>query len=191
MGSYVNAAPAYMVDVTSPATTDKEYVALAKAGETSAFEELYRMHRGRVYALCVRMTRDETEAEDLTQEAFVRAWKKLGTFRGDSAFSTWLHRLTVNLVLTNRRSHSRRISRVSTTDDLTRYDKKGQASRPDLKMDLEQAIAKLPDGARKVFVLHDVEGYRHREIADMMGIATGTTKAQLHRARKLLREVLS
>lgn len=180
-----------MVSVTSPATTDKQNVALAKAGETEAFEALFRTHRGRVYALCLRMVRDETEAEDLTQEAFVRAWKKLGTFRGDSAFSTWLHRLTVNLVLTNRRSHTRRLSRVTTTDDLTRFDKKGRESRPDLRMDLEHAIAQLPAGARKVFILHDVEGYRHREIAEMMGLATGTTKAQLHRARKLLRKVLS
>ena len=115
-----------MVDVTSPATTDKEYVALAKAGETTAFEALYLTHRGKVYALCLRMTRDATEAEDLTQEAFVRAWKKLNTFRGDSAFSTWLHRLTVNLVLTNRRSHTRRTSRVTTTDDLTPFDKKSR-----------------------------------------------------------------
>lgn len=171
--------------------TDTEFVALAKAGDTAAFESLYQNHCGRVYALCLRMTRNETEAEDLAQEAFVRAWQKLTTFRGDSAFSTWLHRLTVNLVLTNRRSHTRRIARVISTDDVTAFEKTGHVERPDIGMDLEQAIATLPEGARKVFVLHDVEGYRHREISAMMGIATGTTKAQLHRARKLLRKALS
>ena len=166
-------------------------VAQAQAGDAAAFERLYHDNVGRVYALCLRMTRDETQAEDLTQEAFVRAWRKLKSFRGDSAFSTWLHRLTVNLTLTHLRSESRRMSRVTTTDDLAALDKQGQRARSRERLDLESAIAALPEGARQVFVLYEIEGYRHAEIAKMMGIATGTTKAQLHRARRMLREALA
>ena len=175
--------------MTTP--SDKALVDQAKAGDTVAFEALYRAHCGRVYALCLRMTKNATEAEDLTQEAFVRAWRKLESFRGDSAFSTWMHRLTVNLVLTNRRSHKRRTDRIMTTDDLTPFEGQGKVPNPGMSIDLEEAIAGLPNGARRVFVLHDVEGYRHQEIADMLGLAVGTTKAQLHRARRLLRVVLA
>jgi RNA polymerase sigma-70 factor (ECF subfamily) len=178
-----------MIDAET--ASDDSLVSRARGGDAAAFEELYRAHCARVYALCLRMTRDAAEAEDLTQEAFVRTWQKLTTFRGDSAFSTWLHRLTVNLVLTNRRSHTRRTTRVTVTEDVAIVDKRGGVERPDLGVDLEQAIAALPDGARRVFVLHDVEGYRHHEIAGMMGLAVGTTKAQLHRARRLLREALA
>jgi RNA polymerase sigma-70 factor (ECF subfamily) len=121
----------------------------------------------------------------------VRTWQKLKSFRGDSSFSTWLHRLTVNLVLSNRRSHARRLARVSTTDEIDHCGAAAPAPATGLTVDLERAIAALPDGARRVFVLHDVEGYRHHEIAQMMGLAVGTTKAQLHRARRLLREVLA
>lgn len=170
---------------------ESDVVARAKSGDAAAFEAVYRAHVGRVYALCLRMTGDKTEAEDLTQEAFVRAWRKLGSFRGESALSTWLHRLTVNLVLTNRRSASRRASRMTAADDLTRYEKPERRPQTGPRMDLEEAIAGLPDGARTVFVLHDVEGYQHHEIAEMLGLATGTTKAQLHRARRLLREALA
>lgn len=176
--------------VIKPAVARADCVALAKGGDTAAFERLYHENSGRVYAVCLRMTGNTAEAEDLTQEAFVRAWKKLSTFRGDSAFSTWLHRLTVNLVLTNRRSHTRRTSRETSTGDLSQYEGESKATAPGLRMDIEAAIDTLPERARQVFVLHDVEGYRHDEIAEMMGVATGTTKAQLHRARKLLREVL-
>jgi len=169
---------------------DTGFVARAQAGDTDAFEHLYRTHVGRVHAVCLRMTGNLAQAEEATQEAFVRAWRKLGSFRGDSAFSTWLHRLTVNVVLTGLRSEKRRTARVIGTDDLTAFERAPRRPAPGARMDLEQAIAALPDRARTVFVLHDVEGYRHNEIAAMLGLATGTSKAQLHRARKLLRKEL-
>lgn len=188
-GTSVDAIAARAETVTP--TSDAALVSQAKAGDAGAFEALYRAHCGRVHALCLRMTRNTAEAEDLTQEAFVRAWRKLESFRGDSAFSTWLHRLTVNLVLTNRRNHTRRTERITTTDDLTPYEGARETPGPGLALDLERAIAQLPEGARHVFVLHDVEGYRHHEIADMLGLAVGTTKAQLHRARRILRKALT
>ena len=160
----------------------------AQAGDVAAFEALYRGHVGRVYALCLRMTAEVSAAEDLTQEAFVRAWRKLGSFRGDSAFSTWLHRVAVNVVLGHRRSRMRRAARM---EALKTEPGRAPSSSPALRMDLEAAIASLPDGAREVFVLHEVEGYRHDEIAELAGIATGTSKAHLHRARTLLKERLT
>ncbi len=186
----MGAASIEMAVEPSPKAEGSTTVDRARKGDAQAFEELYRENVGRVYAICLRMTGNASEAEDLAQEALVRAWQKLGSFRGESSFSTWLHRLTVNLVLSDRRSKSRRAKYVTVTDDLTRFEKKTPGPAPHVPLDLEQAIATLPEGARNVFVLHDVEGYRHTEIAKMMGIATGTTKAQLHRARKLLREVL-
>jgi RNA polymerase sigma-70 factor (ECF subfamily) len=167
-----------------------ELVQAARAGEASAFEQLYKENVKRVYALCYRMAGNAQQAEELTQDVFVRAWQKLSSFRGDSAFSSWLHPLTINVAYTERRSRVRRESRVTTTDDLTPYDSGVQDSRPGFGVDLEKAMAELPDGAREVFVLHDVEGFKHDEIAAMTGIATGTSKAQLHRARRLLREGL-
>jgi RNA polymerase sigma-70 factor (ECF subfamily) len=173
-------------------------VGRAQAGDQAAFEELYRDHVGRVYALCLRMTADAGRAEELAQDAFLRAWTKLSTFRGDAAFSTWLHRLTVNVVLADRRSQGKRWARLMGTDELEPYE--GAAARAagagagnpsrGARLDLEGAIATLPDGARKVFVLYEIEGYRHEEIAQATGTAVGTSKAQLHRARKLLREAL-
>ncbi len=180
-----------MTEVSGPAREDNDLVTLAQAGQVEAFERLYRENVGRVHAVCLRMTRDASQAEDLTQEAFIRAWRKLKSFRGDSAFSTWMHRLTVNLVLTHLRSEGRRTSRVTVTDDLESLDKRGVQPMPGERVDLEAAIAQLPAGARQVFVLYEIEGYRHDEIAKMMGIASGTTKAQLHRARRMLREVLT
>lgn len=187
----MNAATADMAEVINPRSEEKDRVARAKAGDTAAFEQLYRANAGRIYALCLRMAGNTADAEDLTQDVFVRAWQKLASFRGDSAFSTWLHRLAVNLVLTERRTANRRNARVMVTDELESFDRGQSAPPPGIRMDLEQGIAALPDGARKVFILHDIEGYKHGEIASMMGLATGTTKAQLHRARKLLREVLA
>jgi RNA polymerase sigma-70 factor (ECF subfamily) len=171
---------------------DARLVRQAQAGDMAAFEELYRRNIGRVFALCVRMAGDAALAEELAQDVFVRAWEKLGTFRGDSAFSSWLHPLTVNVALTERRSRRRRTARVMTTDDLTPFEKPAQtrAPGPEAGMDLEKALATLPAGARSVFVLHDVEGYRHQEIAELTGVAEGTSKAQLHRARRMLREAL-
>ncbi len=178
-------------EVDHPVMAENDLVARAQAGDMDAFEGLYRTHVGRVYALCLRMTGNPSEAEDLTQEAFVRVWGKLGAFRGESAFPSWLHRLTVNVVLTGLRSRARRRARVVGTDDLTAYERQTRTGQPGDRMDLEQAIAALPEGARRVFVLHDVEGYCHEDIAAMTGLAAGTSKAQLHRARKLLRKVLA
>ena len=168
----------------------EHWVELAQAGDLSAFEELYRRHVGRVHALCLRMCGDAREAEELTQDAFVRAWQKLDSFRGSSAFASWLHRLTVNVVLGSWRRRGRHRERVVSIADLQNADP-GHRPQPRLAMDLESAIAGLPAGARTVFVLHDVEGYRHRDIAEMTGLAVGTSKTQLHRARRLLRKALA
>jgi RNA polymerase sigma-70 factor, ECF subfamily len=169
---------------------EKRLVRLAQAGDLSAFERLYRENERKVYALCMRMAADAALAEELTQDVFVRAWQKLGSFRGDSAFSSWLYPLTVNVALSERRSRRRRTSRVFATDDLQPFEKPEKPPEREAGFDLEKAMATLPPGARAVFVLHDVEGYKHEEIAKMLGMATGTSKAQLHRARRLLREVL-
>ena len=163
----------------------------AQGGDMAAFEQLYRDHVGRVFAVCMRLAGDASLAEELAQEAFIRAWQKLGSFRGESAFSSWLYTLAVNTALTERRSRRRRTSRVVATDDLAAFDKPGRPPGPEHGFDLERALAQLPPGARAVLVLHDVEGYKHHEIAEMTGIAEGTSKAQLHRARRLLREALT
>jgi RNA polymerase sigma-70 factor (ECF subfamily) len=163
-------------------------VALAAAGDSSAFERLYRAHVARVHSLVRRMLGGD-EADEVTQDVFVRTWQKLGQFRGDSSFGTWLHRLAVNVVIERRRSFAVRRGRIA--DDELALDLASSAPpHTDLAMDFETAIETLPPGAREVFVLHDVEGYKHREIAALLDIATGTSKRQLHRARMLLRRVL-
>ncbi|HEY7412350.1 MAG TPA: sigma-70 family RNA polymerase sigma factor [Vicinamibacteria bacterium] len=169
---------------------ERGLVRRAQSGDLSAFEELYRSHVRRTYALCYRMAGEATLAEELTQDVFVRAWQKLSSFRGESAFGSWLHTLTVNTALSERRARRRRTSRITPTDDLEAYDGPAPVRRPEHGLDLDRAMATLPPGARQVFVLHDVEGYRHDEIAEMTGVATGTSKAQLHRARRLLRVAL-
>lgn len=169
---------------------EKRRVERARDGEVGAFEEIYRLHAGRVHALCLRMTGDAQEAEELAQEAFVRAWEKLPSFKGESAFSSWLHRLTVNVVLGRWRSRGRRHERVVAIHDVAGVREPEHRPEPRVAVDLERAIAGLPQGARTIFVLHDVEGYRHREIAELTGLTEGTCKAQLHRARRLLRENL-
>ena len=167
-------------------------VALATQGDRGAFERLYRQHVSRVFSLCVRMAGDRLRAEELTQDVFVRAWEKLHLFRGESSFGTWLHRLAVNVVLNDRKSEGRRRSRIGDDEDGSEVDRlPALPHTPGERMDLEAAIAKLPPGARRVFTLHDVEGYTHEEIAEMNGVTTGATKAQLHRARLLLREALN
>ncbi len=166
-------------------------VARAADGDTAAFEELYHENSGRIYALCLRMTGRPVEAEELTQQAFIRAWEKLHTFRGDASFSTWMHRLAANVVLSHRRSEMRRRARTVEQDDLSYHAALADRTNRGPTVDLEEAIAALPDGARTIFVLYDIEGYRHDEIAQLTGVATGTSKAQLHRARKLLREALN
>ena len=178
-----------LVEDTEGVVAD-EVVRRAQEGDVAAFEQLYRDNVNRVYALCLRISADPAKAEELTQDVFVRAWQRLGSFKGKSAFSTWLHRLAVNVVLGERRSEGIRVARVFGTDDLSIYETGGKVPDPGDRMDLERAIAKLPPGARSVFVLHDVEGYKHEEIAEMHGSAVGTCKAQLHRARRLLREAL-
>ena len=167
-----------------------ETLRLAQQGDRSAFEVLFREHVGRVYAICLRTCGDTSRAEELTQDVFVHTWEVIGSFRGESAFSSWLHRLTVNVILSNIRSDKRRLARVFGTDDLGPFDTQGDTSHAGINLDLEQSIQRLPTRARVVFVLHDIEGFKHEEIADKLEIAVGTSKAQLHRARKLLREAL-
>lgn len=167
-----------------------DLVARAAAGDQGSFRELYRQHAGRVYALCLRLTGDASDAEERTQDVFVRLWDKLASFRGDSAFSSWLHRLAVNVVLNERRTTIRRERRVMPAEDPGALEKNRGNPTEGLSIDLERAIAELPDGAREVFVLYDIEGYGHGEIGQLVGIAEGTSKAQLFRARRLLREKL-
>ena len=163
----------------------------AQSGDIEAFELLYREHAGRVYALCLRlMAGDANDATELMQDVFIRAWRKLGSFRGDCAFASWLHRLAVNTLLETARSDRRRTARVLPMDDLAHLTGAGRGSGVELKMDMEDAIASLPKGARLAFVLHDVEGFQHQEIAAQLSVSVGTVKAQLHRARRLLRERL-
>jgi len=162
----------------------------AQAGDETAFEALYRLHVGRINALCRRMLGDARWAEDVVQDAFVRAWRMLGGFRRESSFGSWLYRLTVNVVLLELRSAKRRRARVVTCEDVTEFEENRPAAEPESALDLEKAIAGLPEQARIVFVLHEIEGYQHEEIGQMLGTAVGTSKAQLHRARQLLRERL-
>ena len=162
--------------------------ALAASGDASAFERLYRTHVPRIHSLVRRML-DADQADDVTQDVFIRAWQKLSTFRGESAFGTWLHRLAVNVVLARRKAVGIERGRYA-FDDTSLADASGRHETPELSMDFEEALARLPEGARQVFVLHDVEGYRHEEIARMTGLAQGTLRAQLHRARRLLMEAL-
>lgn len=161
----------------------------ARGGDPAAFEQLYRDHSGHVFALARRMTGDDAQAKDVTQEIFIRLWQKIGSFRGDSEFTTWFRRLSVNVCLNSLSSERRREQKVFATDDLLPFDR-GTLPQPGSRIDLERAIDTLPKKARAVFVLHDVEGYKHAEIAQMTGVAVGTVKAQLHRARKLLQGAL-
>jgi RNA polymerase sigma-70 factor (ECF subfamily) len=168
-----------------------DFIRRAQSGDVDAFEQLYREHAGRIYALCLRLKAgDSSDATELMQDVFVRAWRRLSTFRGDCAFYSWLHRLAVNTMLENARSDNRRTARVLPMDDTSRLAGAARSSGVDLKMDLEDAIASLPKGARLAFVLHDIEGYQHQEIAEQLSVSVGTIKAQLHRARRLLRERL-
>jgi RNA polymerase sigma-70 factor (ECF subfamily) len=179
--------PTPVVDSPSrPATDEAVDVALAQSGDHRAFERLYRNHAGRVYALARRMAGPDP-ADELTQDVFVRAWEKLGTFRGEAAFGTWLHRLAVNLILSQRSRRGRDQARLESGDDVLALRPAAMGVGPETRMDFETAIGRLPEGARQIFVLHDVEGYKHEEIGALLGVAVGTSKAQLHRARMLLR----
>jgi RNA polymerase sigma-70 factor (ECF subfamily) len=170
-------------------------VALAALGDVSAFERLYARSAGRVYAVCIRMTGDAQRARELTHDAFVRAWERLSTFRGEAAFETWMHRIAVNLVLGADRAERRRLARVVSTEDEPDGESRAAFGRaaPDVetRVDLERAIAALPPRARQVFVLHDVEGYRHDEIADRLDLQSSSVRAQLHRARQLIMRMLN
>ena len=182
---------------------ERALVALARGGNVDAFEQIYHRHAGRVFALCLRMTADRARARELTQDVFVQVWERLGTFRGDAALASWLHRIAVNVVLMSTRTDKRRNARVALIDDLqppspdeddvresSRQEAGAEPTDVGQAIDLERAIAALPPGVRRAFVLHDVEGYRHEEIARMTGSAQGTLRAQLHRARQLLMEAL-
>ena len=168
----------------------EELVRRAQAGDARAFEGIYRQTADRMYALCLRMSGDGEEAVELVQDVFVRAWERLGSFRGESLFTTWLHRLAVNLILQDRRSKGRRRAREVTAPDLEHFGRTARRSMPGTRVDLERAIAALPDKARRVLVLRDVEGYKYDEIAHMTGVSLGTVKAQIHRARGLIKEKL-
>jgi RNA polymerase sigma-70 factor, ECF subfamily len=175
-------------DSTSRTDPDAVDATLAASGDPHAFERLYRGHLARVHSLVRRMLSDE-EADEVAQDVFVRAWQKLGTFRGESAFGTWLHRLAINVILGRRESLGTRRKRYVEGDAMLEL-VPSRRTAPETAMDMEAAIGLLPDGARQVFVLHDIEGYRHEEIGEMLGLAAGTSKSQLHRARLALRRHL-
>lgn len=179
---------------TSNVASDFELAQAAARGEMDAFESLYERHYRRVYSLCLRMVANSTEAEDLTQEVFIHLFRKLGSFRGDSAFTTWLHRLTVNHVLMHFRRRGVRLERTTEEGDIPEQIELG-TERPEAmpvvdRIALDKAIEQLPPGYRAVFVLHDVEGYEHEEVADLLGVSVGTSKSQLHKARLRLRDLL-
>lgn len=164
----------------------------AQAGDGAAFERIYRANVGRVHALALRLTADGQRAEELVQDAFVRAWEKLGSFRGESSFPTWMHRLTVNVFLLSTRSSKRRDAREEVHAEVPDHPAGGDDGPlgPEGRMDLERAIARLPEGARTAFVLHELQGYSHEEIASLTGVAAATIRAQLFRARRRLMEAL-
>jgi RNA polymerase sigma-70 factor (ECF subfamily) len=178
---------------------EAESIRLAQQGDAAAFERLYLMHSRRVYSLCLRMVGNTAEAEDLTQEAFLQLFRKIATFRGESAFSTWLHRLAVNVVLMKLRKKS---GKETSLEEVTEPDEESGTPRrdfgsPDLRLmgsldrvNLQRAVDQLPPGYKAVFVLHDVQGYEHNEIAGMMGCSIGNSKSQLHKARMRLRDLL-
>src|SRR6202166_1438258 len=181
------------------AWTEAEAIRLVQAGNAPAFEFLYKLHGRRVYALCLRMVGNPADAEDLMQEAFLQLFRKIGTFRGESAFSTWLHRMTVNVVLMRLRKKSLPTDSLEETlePDAENSGPKRDVGAPDLRLsgavdrvNLERSIEKLPPGYRTVFVLHDVQGYEHNEIAGIMGCSVGNSKSQLHKARTKLRDLL-
>ena len=165
-----------------------DYVAGAASGDVRAFEHLYRTHLPRVHSLVRRMAGGR-DTDELTQDVFVRVWQKLGSFRGDSAFGTWLHRLAVNVIIERFRQDATRRQRLHDGEEI--FDVLPAPSRSgDMAMDFDAALESLPEGARQVFVLHDVEGYKHHEIGTLLEISSGTSKAQLHRARMMLRRYL-
>src|SRR6266403_5452577 len=182
---------------TASDLTEAEAIKQAQAGDAAAFEFLYKAHCRRVYSLCLRMIKNPAEAEDLTQQAFLQLFRKIGTFRGESGFSTWLHRVTVNIVLMHLRRHKPAEIPV---EDLVRHSSSGEGPLEEGsdtsmlgaidRLNLMRAIRKLPAGYKKLFLMHDVIGYQHSEIAGLLGCSTGCSKSQVHRARKRLRRLL-
>jgi len=179
--------------------TEADAIRLAQQGDAGAFERIYRLHSRRVYALCLRMVGNTSEAEDLTQDAFLQLYRKIATFRGESAFSTWLHRLSVNVVLMKLRKKKLAETPLDETNDPDDESSgpRRELGAPDLllsgsidRVHLQRAVEQLPPGYRQVFVLHDVQGFEHNEIADLMGCSIGNSKSQLHKARMRLRELL-
>ena len=177
--------------------TEAAAIERAKQGDAEAFEFLYGLHKRRVYSLCLRMTGNPASAEDLTQEAFLQLFRKIGTFRGESAFSTWLHRMSVNVVLMQLRKKSLPVVPIDETFDGDEESPKKEPGAPDIRLagsidrlQLQRAVDELPPGYRTIFVLHDVEGFEHNEIATMIGCSIGNSKSQLHKARIKLRELL-
>jgi RNA polymerase sigma-70 factor (ECF subfamily) len=175
---------------TQAAMSESDLVREAQAGSAAAFERLYRKHGRRVYAVCLRMVSDPNRAEELMQDAFVRAWNAIDSFQHRSAFGTWLHRLAINVVLSDMRAEKRRSSRELLLGERDEFEQEVRDAMPETRVDLERAIAMLPSGAKEVLILHDIEGYRYREIAELIGVAEGTVKSQLSRARRLVREAL-
>jgi RNA polymerase sigma-70 factor (ECF subfamily) len=180
---------------TAPAPLSDHALAIAAGqGDMTAFEQLYQRHNRRVYSLCLRMTQNPAEAEDLAQDAFIQLFRKIGTFRGDSAFTTWLHRLTVNQCLMHFRKKSVKVERTTEEGETPVQIVRGTENPNTMpvidRIALDSALSQLPPGYRKVFVLHDIEGHEHEEIARMLGVAVGTSKSQLHKARMKLRRLL-
>jgi RNA polymerase sigma-70 factor (ECF subfamily) len=178
-----------------PSASDLELARAAAGGDGEAFEELYRRHYKRVYSLSLRMVGDPTLAEDMTQEVFLQVYRKIGSFRGDSAFTTWLHSLTVNQILMHFRKRGVKLEQTAEEADFANVeDTPLQSTRRVSLIDrlaIDKAISELPVGYRTVFVLHDIEGYEHDEIASMLKVTVGTSKSQLHKARMRLRQLLA
>jgi len=186
-----------LTDPKQAKAIETEAIERAKQGDEGAFETLYNLHKRRVYSLCLRMVSNPAQAEDLAQEAFLQLFRKIGTFRGESAFSTWLHRMTVNVVLMNLRRKGLPLVSLEETLETDEETPRKELGAADLKLagsidrlQLQRAIEKLPPGYKTIFVLHDVEGFEHNEIAEMVGCSIGNSKSQLHKARLKLRDAL-
>jgi RNA polymerase sigma-70 factor, ECF subfamily len=190
--------PNFVVPVQEEAvecdTSDVELTRMVAAGNITAFEEIYKRHHRRTYNLCLRMTQNPSEAEDLTQEVYIQIYRKSGSFRGDSAFSTWLHRLTVNQVLMHFRRRSFKNERTTEDGEMPEqvfsFAESGKRSPLLDRIDIDKAVEQLPTGYRTIFVLHDIEGFDHEEISKAIGVSVGTSKSQLHKARLKMRKLL-
>ena len=186
-----------MTDPKQAKITEAEAIERAKQGDEAAFEVLYHLHKRRVYSLCLRMVSNPAQAEDLAQEAFLQLFRKVGTFRGESAFSTWLHRMTVNVVLMHLRKKNLPAVSLEETIETDEETQRKELGTEDVKLtgsierlQLQRAIDRLPPGYKTIFVLHDVQGFEHNEIAEMVGCSIGNSKSQLHKARLKLRDYL-